>query len=313
MRFWFEHSSDVPLREQIVTQVTLGILSGELAPGERLPSTRELARRFGLHSNTVSAGYRQLEAEGWVASRRGSGVYVRDKRPELAVTPAGRPDVLSRAVANLFHTASRVGAPASEVVERVRRFAENSAIERVLLVEPDAELRSIVVAELTAVMRIPVDGCALGECAGRLSGSLVVCLPSKLDRVRAEGAALAAMATVHALRVRSVPVSLAEHLPPAGARADLLVGIASRWPEFLRFARTMLVAAGFPSDALMVRDARQEEWQDGLDQAATVICDRCTANHLRQSGRKVRVIVSSILDEEQPEVLSPYLSPTVAS
>src|ERR1700679_2305254 len=94
MRFWFEHSSEVSLREQVVAQVTLGILSGELAArpplailsaelpaGERLPSIRELARRFGLHANTVSAGYRQLEAEGWVAPRKGSGVYVRATTP----------------------------------------------------------------------------------------------------------------------------------------------------------------------------------------------------------------------------------------
>jgi GntR family transcriptional regulator len=46
MRFWFIHSGEVSIREQIVTQVTLGILSEELAPGERLPSTREPQRLF---------------------------------------------------------------------------------------------------------------------------------------------------------------------------------------------------------------------------------------------------------------------------
>jgi DNA-binding transcriptional regulator YhcF (GntR family) len=81
MRFWFIHSGEVSIREQIVTQITLGILSEELAPGERLPSTRELAHRFHLHANTVSAAYQQLESEGWVTSRRGSGVFVRDHRP----------------------------------------------------------------------------------------------------------------------------------------------------------------------------------------------------------------------------------------
>ena len=65
MRFWFEHSSSVSLREQVVAQITLGILSGDLAPGERLPSIRELSRRFDLHANTVSAGYRQLGFGLW--------------------------------------------------------------------------------------------------------------------------------------------------------------------------------------------------------------------------------------------------------
>jgi DNA-binding transcriptional regulator YhcF (GntR family) len=49
------------VREQLATQIVLAIVSGELAPGQRLPSTRELARRFRLHPNTLSAGYKQLE------------------------------------------------------------------------------------------------------------------------------------------------------------------------------------------------------------------------------------------------------------
>jgi len=61
MQLWFNRASEVSIREQLVTQVILGILSGDLAPGQRLPSTRELARRFRLHPNTASAGYRQLE------------------------------------------------------------------------------------------------------------------------------------------------------------------------------------------------------------------------------------------------------------
>ena len=61
MRLWFSSSSEVPIYRQLVTQVVLAILCEDLRPGDRLPSTRELARRFGLHPNTISAGYRQLE------------------------------------------------------------------------------------------------------------------------------------------------------------------------------------------------------------------------------------------------------------
>ena len=48
MRLWFASGSDVPLYQQLVTQFVLAILSGDLKPGDRLPSTRELARRFHL-------------------------------------------------------------------------------------------------------------------------------------------------------------------------------------------------------------------------------------------------------------------------
>ena len=87
MRLWLNRTGDVSLREQLITQVVLGILSRELAPGQRLPSTRDLSRRFGIHANTASAAYRQLESDGWVETRHGSGVFVRTTRPEASLSP----------------------------------------------------------------------------------------------------------------------------------------------------------------------------------------------------------------------------------
>ncbi len=112
MQLWFARGSEVTIREQLVTQVILGILSDDLAPGQRLPSTRELARRFRLHPNTVSAGYRQLERERWVEFRHGSGVYVRERKPDLAPSSALALDQL---IAKLFRSARELGAPLTTV------------------------------------------------------------------------------------------------------------------------------------------------------------------------------------------------------
>src|ERR1700734_1362055 len=87
MRFWLNRTSEVSLREQLTTQIVLGILSRDLKAGERLPSTRDLSRRFGIHANTASAAYRQLESEGWVELRHGSGVFVRTTRPDAPLSP----------------------------------------------------------------------------------------------------------------------------------------------------------------------------------------------------------------------------------
>src|ERR1700675_2164320 len=102
MQLWFAHESAVTLREQLVTQIILAILSGDLIPGQRLPSTRELARRFHLHPNTISAGYRQLERERWVEFRHGSGVYVRGKKPMGVLSSTL---LLDQLIANLFRAA----------------------------------------------------------------------------------------------------------------------------------------------------------------------------------------------------------------
>ena len=86
------------------------------------------------------------------------------------------------------------------------------------------------------------------------------------------------------LQVRSVPASLLGYLPaPAGA----LVGVASRWPEFLKVARTVLNAAGFHPDSLIFRDAREASWQRGLKQTAAVVCDSLTAAELPSGCRSI--------------------------
>jgi DNA-binding transcriptional regulator YhcF (GntR family) len=280
MQLWFSHSTGVTLREQLVTQVILGILSGELSPGERLPSTRELARRFRLHPNTVSSGYRQLERDRWVQFRHGSGVYVRKGKPEAPLSMAL---ALDQMISELFRSARQANAPLPELRSRLKHWLEMQPPDRFLLIEPDQELRRIVQLEIERALSFPVQTCALADVAKPLAldGAIPIVLPSKERIVRQ---ALPAGVELLTLGVRSVPTSLSEWLPaPTGA----LVAIASRWPDFLKLARTMLLAAGFQSDALLLCDARKPNWQRGLKQAAAVVCDSATADLLPAAPRKI--------------------------
>jgi GntR family transcriptional regulator/MocR family aminotransferase len=81
----------VPLPAQLARQLTARIRAGGLGPGDRLPSTRALARQLGVHRNTVVAAFDELVAEGWVEARRGSGTFVdRALPPELGPPVTGR-------------------------------------------------------------------------------------------------------------------------------------------------------------------------------------------------------------------------------
>jgi GntR family transcriptional regulator len=292
MRFWFVHSGEVSLREQIVTQVALGIASGELQPGERLPSTRELARRFRLHPNTVSAAYRSLERDGRVEMRRGSGVFVRAAKAsgESAVHGADEA-VADGVIVELFAQARERGVTDAVLRGRLVRWLAAAPPNHLLLVEPDEELRRIVVAEIAQAVTAPVRGCSMEELfvnGEDKDNAIVMALPSKATLVRESVAVGVQMVT---LQVRSVPGSLAAWLP---APPGTLVGIASRWPEFLTHARTMLIAAGMDADSLMLRDAREKDWLRGLEQATAVVCDLVTAELV---GEKVRVIPFRVLAE----------------
>jgi len=289
VRFWFVHSSEVPLREQIVTQIVLGMASGELRPGQRLPSTRELARRFRLHPNTVSAAYRQLEREGRVELRRGSGVFVKAQAvSDISILSGADEAVADRVIAEVFARAREHGVPGPVLRRRLERWLAIAPPDHFLVVEPDDELRGIVVAEVKEAVRFPVRHCGLEELRGNaaIRAAVTLALPSKAQMVLET---LAAGTDVVTLKVRSVPGSLNEWLP---VPTTALVGVASRWGEFLTHARTMLIAAGMDPDSLLLRDAREPDWLRGMEQAVAVVCDVVTA---KQLPRKMRVIPFRLL------------------
>lgn len=296
MQLWFAHGSGVTLREQLVTQVILGVLSGDLAPGQRLPSTRELARRFRLHPNTASAGYRQLERDHWVEFRHGSGVYVHPVKPDVAASPGLALDQL---IGELFRSARTLNVPLTTLRARLRHWLELQPPDHFLLIEPDEELRRILVLEIGRAVTLPVAGSHSEEpqLAHLLEGAIPVSLPGTAKTL---GQALRRGADRLVLRVNSVPSSLAPWLP---APAKSLVGVASRWPGFLKMARSVLAAAGFPSESLVFRDARKPNWQRGLKEAAVVVCDALTAAELPKS---LRALIFPLLSQAAIDDLRRY-------
>ena len=76
MRIPLDRQSQIPLYQQIKTYLRQGILSGSLAPDTRLPASRQLAEDLGVNRITVENAYAELEAEGLVISKLGSGTYV---------------------------------------------------------------------------------------------------------------------------------------------------------------------------------------------------------------------------------------------
>jgi GntR family transcriptional regulator/MocR family aminotransferase len=71
-----DRRSVAPLHRQLYQALREAVLQGRLAPGMRLPSTRELARELSVSRNTVVNAFEQLLAEGYLSGRVGSGTYV---------------------------------------------------------------------------------------------------------------------------------------------------------------------------------------------------------------------------------------------
>ena len=68
-------NNGAPIYSQIIALLTRSFARGEIAPGERMPSIRDLAMQMKVNANTVQRVYREMELGGLIESRRGTGYF----------------------------------------------------------------------------------------------------------------------------------------------------------------------------------------------------------------------------------------------
>ncbi|HEY4751019.1 MAG TPA: GntR family transcriptional regulator [Steroidobacteraceae bacterium] len=112
-----------PIYRQIAAQLRRLILSAQLAPGEELPSVREVAGFHAINPMTVSRAYSQLEAEGFLERRRGKGMVVAEsrRRPQ---SDGRRLEQLDPSLSEVARQARELDLPAALVLERLRALME---------------------------------------------------------------------------------------------------------------------------------------------------------------------------------------------
>ena len=112
-----------PIYAQIADGFRSQITAGVLRPEEKLPSVRELAVQLSINPNTIQRSYRQLEAEGWIATVPGKGCFVcglpaysAEQRQELLAA-------FDKTVAALVQT----GVTREELIRRIGREEDTDA------------------------------------------------------------------------------------------------------------------------------------------------------------------------------------------
>ena len=83
MELIISNASSKPIYEQITGQIKAMILSGELAEGEQLPSIRALANSLRVSAITTKRAYADLEADGFIETVQGKGIFVAGGNAEL--------------------------------------------------------------------------------------------------------------------------------------------------------------------------------------------------------------------------------------
>jgi GntR family transcriptional regulator len=124
MDFAIDPKSGVPFYRQIIEQVKFAIARGDLKPGDRLPTMRQLAVDLSINPNTVIRAYREMEIEGVLDTHQGSGTFVSRHKPEINALERRR--MLDQILTELLARASDYGLTLDEVLDGLRQRKEES-------------------------------------------------------------------------------------------------------------------------------------------------------------------------------------------
>lgn len=107
-----------PIYLQIVQRLCRQILRGELGPGEKLPSVRDLAVQMGVNPNTVQRVYSELERLEVAETRRGLGTFITEHEPRLQRL---REELMAEQMENFIRDMQEMGFTANEIIDGVRQ------------------------------------------------------------------------------------------------------------------------------------------------------------------------------------------------
>lgn len=124
-----EFDANVPIYLQIMRDIKRAIVTGELRPGDRLPSVRERAEALTVNPNTVQRAYQELEREGVSETRRGTGSFIVERNEligELRGEMAGT--VISAFIDGMHALGFADGAIVERLEGELRNRGSNTAL-----------------------------------------------------------------------------------------------------------------------------------------------------------------------------------------
>jgi len=172
-----ERGSAQSLRSQLESGIREAIRTGRLAGGERLPSSRELARELGVSRGLVQECYAQLLSEGYLTSQTGSATRVALEAHSAAVKPALVPPPASRLIADFRHGVPDLASfPRSDWVWATREACASAANADLDYGDPrgNTVLREVLAGYMRRVRAADADASRLIVCTGFAQGLLLV-------------------------------------------------------------------------------------------------------------------------------------------
>jgi GntR family transcriptional regulator / MocR family aminotransferase len=269
------------VRSQLEEGLRAAIRSGRLEPGEKLPSSRELARAIGVSRGLVTECYQQLQSEGYLHSEVGSATRVAAAAaalPPVQTPPAAKP--LPMAVDFIAGVPDLASFPGSDWLWAQREAFRQAPTHAVGYGDPAgaAELRIVLASYVRRVRAADVDAGQVLVCSGFAQGlslTLAALTAGGIRHVGFEdpGYDRAVETTAHRAGVTAVPIPVDSRGINVGALASssaqaVVVSPAHQWPTGVVLAagrRRDLVAWAAQVDGFVVEDDYDAEFRYDRD------------------------------------------------
>ena len=117
-----EYSAGTPIYLQVIRELQKKMIKGELKPGDKMPSNRELAVLYKVNQNTAARIYREMESEGYCYTKRGIGTFVSEEENMFQDL---KKEMASELLKNFMHEMSGLGYKKDDIIDQIADYKED--------------------------------------------------------------------------------------------------------------------------------------------------------------------------------------------
>lgn len=110
-----------PIYQQVISEIQRSLVRGELKPGDKLPSQRDLAQAMKVNHNTIQRAYREMEGEGLVETIRGMGTFITNNP---IIVEEIRQKMAGESIARFIEEMRSLGIKGEQIIAAVREHVE---------------------------------------------------------------------------------------------------------------------------------------------------------------------------------------------
>ena len=116
-----EYNTASPIYLQVINELKKRMVKGELKPGEKMPSNRELAVLFKVNQNTAARIYREMESMGLCYTKRGIGTFVSEEDDMISGL---KKEMAEELVRNFMQEMEDLGFQKGDIIDRIADYKE---------------------------------------------------------------------------------------------------------------------------------------------------------------------------------------------